>query len=148
MDLGKAARDGASVEVRRIDPVGVQSTCGLEAEVDKALVFGLEVVHEVGDVVEPLLAPLVHIAVDRRGVVVLHDQLDHEIAQIAEGVRHVGLVRRGAVGERVALVVLGDCEGSSPERLAPPDDRFVEVIDEIGMLEERVAGEGRHGRQA
>jgi hypothetical protein len=92
VDLGEAARHRPRVEVGGVDALDLQLAGQLEAEVEEALALRGVVVDERGDVVEPLLPGPVHLAVDGRCVVVLLDELDLEVAEIAEGVRHVGLL--------------------------------------------------------
>ena len=48
--------------------------------------LGLEVLDQHTAVVEPELPGLEHVPVDRRRVIVLHDELDHRVAEVAERV--------------------------------------------------------------
>ena len=91
--------------------------------------FGSEVGHEVGEVVVSLLPVCVHLAVDRRRVVVLDDELDHGVAEVAKGVRHVGFVCRAAVREFVASMMRRDDERSGAVQAVPFVDGAIEIVD-------------------
>ena len=86
MDLGETTGCGTGVEIGGIDPVGIQATCRLEPECYEASELRLEVVHEVSNMVEAFGAIPVHVTVDRRGVVVLLDELDHQVAEVTKGI--------------------------------------------------------------
>ena len=144
VDLRESARDGSGVEVGRVYPIGVEPTCWFEAELDEALVLGLEVVHQVGDMVEALLPGGVHVSVDRQCLVMLDNELDHQIAEIPEGVRDVGLLRRAPVREPIAVVMMGDGEGPRAKKRTPAPDCFVDVVDQVCVLEKRIAGLACH----
>ena len=143
VDLGETSGDRTGVEVGGVDVVGVQSGGAHEPEGFESGEIGLEVVDQHPAVVEPELTGLVHVAVDRRGVVVLHDELDHRVAEVAERVGHIRLVIGPAVVERIGPMMLAQHEGAGTEESVPLADRCVEVLDEEGLLEE-VVPIGRH----
>ena len=105
MDLRERTVQLARVEVGGIHTVHVQAAGRFEAEADEALVLPFEVVHQDREMVIPLLARGVHVAVDRRRVVVLLDELDHRVAEVAERVRHIGLLVGPAIREGVTPVM-------------------------------------------
>jgi hypothetical protein len=85
---------------------------------------------------ETLLPRLVHVSVDRRLIIVLLDELDHEITQVAEGVRHIGFGGGPAVDERVGSMMGSDGERPRSEKLVPFANRRFEIGHEIRVLEE------------
>ena len=139
MDLGEDAVHLAGVEVGGIDPARPQLAGELEAVVEEVLARRREVVDEGRDVVEALLTRTEHVAVDRRRVIVLLDELEHRVAEVAEGVGDIGLLRRAAVGEPSARWWARMANGP-----APNDDStrrpHLEIVDHEGLLEERERG--------
>jgi hypothetical protein len=107
------------VEIGLVHFVGIEFGRERVAHVEPALALCGEVRNEVGDVVKAFLARLVHVAVDRRLVVMLLDELDHRVAEIAEGIGNVGLDRGAAISELFAAVAAGAMKkGPAPNALA------------------------------
>ena len=116
VDFGEAAVGAAGVQVGGVDVVGPEVAGGFEAHVVEALHFGVEVVDQHADVVKALLAARVHVPVDGGRLVVLLDELDHHVAQIAEGIGHVGLLGGAPIGEAVGDVVGRQHKGAGAEQ--------------------------------
>ena len=142
MDLGEAAVHLACVEVGGVDPVGVQTCRTVEAHRLETTELGFEVVDEHTDMMEALLARREHVAVDRRRVVVLFDELNVHVAEVAERIRHVGFVVGASIVEAIGAMVRRDDERPSAKHLAPTVDRGGEVVDEVCLLKQRIPVEG------
>ena len=67
----------------------------------------------------------------------LLDELNHRVAQVAEGVGNIGFLVGATVVKPVGLVVRGSAKRSGPEQIAPLLDGRVQVVDQIGLLKKR-----------
>lgn len=138
VDLGEAAVRLASVEVRGVDAIGIEPSGALEAHCFEAGEFGFEVVHEHADVVEALFARFEHVPVDRRCVIVLGDELNHLVAEVAERIGHVSLVIGASALEAVGRVMRHDNERPRVEQAMPLPTGVLDIVDEVRLLEERI----------
>ena len=143
MDLGVGADRLPGVEVDGLCTVGAELGRDLEPLVEQSLTFTVVVVGEHTDVMEPAFAGAVHLAVQRRRVVVLFDELDLDVAGVTEGVRHVGLDVLAAVAKPVGPMVRRQEERTGTGGGHPVVDRPGDVGDEERLLE-RNSNE-RHG---
>jgi len=76
---------------------------------------------------------------------VLNDELDHRVAEVTEGVRHISLCRCFAVGELVASMMPSDDERSGPVDPIPVMGRSFEIVDQVSLLKDSVwSSEGSH----
>lgn len=117
MNLGEAARDISRVEVGGIHIVGEESGRARKTCIDESIELDLEVVDKKAKVMEARSDTIrVHVAIDRRLVVVLHDELNHHLAEVAKRVRHVGLGCGAAVVEAVTSMMFGHEERARAER--------------------------------
>lgn len=115
VNFGEATRDRTCIEVGGVHAVGEEFTREVESHVEQSLPFSAEIRHQVGDVMETLLAISVHVAIDGGLVIVLLNELDHQIAQIPEGIRHISLGTGASVREGVRAVVWSDSEWTGTE---------------------------------
>ena len=132
----------SGVEVGGVDPARPQLAGELEALVEEVLARRREVVDERRHVVEALVAAAYMLAVDRRRVVVLLDELDHHVAEVAEARR----TRRPPApypGTRSAAPGGGHGWRTDRHRAARlhARRRRLQVVDDVRLLEQR---EGRH----
>ena len=98
---------------------------------------------EHADMMEALAFRGEHLTVDRGRVVVLDDELDHHLAEIAERVGDVCFLLGSPIVESIGLMMMGSHEGTRSQKFVPGQDRLVQIVHEIGLLEERIAAE-RH----
>jgi hypothetical protein len=108
MNLGQTPVGFARVEGRGIDPVGAEPRGTGEPHCLERFELVLEIVNKNPDMMKALLADGEHVSVDGWRVVILDDELDVHVAQVVEGVRHIGLVVGAALVEYVGLVVMGE----------------------------------------
>lgn len=134
MDFGEAAIDRARVEIGGIDFIGIEFGRKRKAHIKQALPLDRKVRDEIAAMVEAFFTRPIHVAIDGGRVVMLFDELDHHLAQIAEGIGDIGLLIGAAIGERVAAMVPRHEEGPGPINLRPFARRVIDAADEPGLL--------------
>lgn len=138
VNLGESSVDMASIKVRGLHTIGAQLASRFEAEIDQPLTFGFEVGHQIGAVVIALLPRLIHLAIDRRRVVVLRDELNHGVTEVAERIRDIGFLVGAPIGEFVARVMFGHRKRTGPVGFVPIRNRLLEIVDEVRLLKYRI----------
>ena len=130
-----AARDAARVEIDRMDAgSGIQFTGDLEPLIKQSLPFWHHVMHQVSDMVEALLPRRVHLPVDGGQIVVLFDELDHHVAEVAEGVRDICFDIRATILEPGRLMMTAKAKRTCAEQSIPSMTRRLQVSDDVRLL--------------
>jgi hypothetical protein len=142
VQFGESACCGACVEVARVDVGHVEFARKFEACIKHPLTFADVVADQHGHVMEAGAAIRVHIAIDRRLIVVLLNELDLLLAGIAERIGNVGLGSRSAIHELRSLVMFRDVERPGVKRASKPLRRGLDVIYDVRVLKDRLSAHG------